>query len=92
VSDEWVSWFINGEARHFPADSVTGREIIAKLEELEQPAGYCRAPKSLFRNQICGKALARKGQTFCSSACRTRAHRAEQADSPQAALSPGCNG
>lgn len=79
MSEEWVSWFgQDGLARHYRADTAIGREIVARLAEAEAATGrLCPAPKAMFPNQVCGgRVIGRKGQRYCSEACKKRALRA----------------
>lgn len=38
---DWVSWFVDGRAQHFRADSPSGIAILAALAEVERPARRC---------------------------------------------------
>jgi hypothetical protein len=65
----WVHWFVNGRAESFPADSITGRSILAKLADFEGAMRPCAAPG-------CSRSIdGRASQKFCSKACGERARR-----------------
>jgi hypothetical protein len=92
MSNEWVSWFIDGKARHFSVESKAGRQILEHLGSLGS-AVVCRAPKSESPNEVCGKVIAgHRDKKFCSKACQMRAIRSAQDARREAQCSPNQGG
>lgn len=79
---DWVSWFVDGRAEHFPVDSPTGGQICAKLGwdivERATPTrrGAPRQPKRTEGTCVrCGASFTGPaGKSYCTKQCSRDAY------------------